>query len=247
MGTKNLSDHLNHCVSSQSTLRGSTSSSSTEAIDTPSTARTLDSFVKRSGKKVTVVANDKIHERTAALVASAHLPHRFVENTELDKFAQLLIEIGALYGNILASNLIVSRTTVRRDIVNKSTCIQDSIKDAFIDPAKYGAFSLVADLRTDDVASQSYQDVIFFWVEESGMNKRIWSLRHAMYAYKYFPKSKAADHIQVAIDRILSEVDLDTTQTPHTTDKGSNMLAATSFKCHITFACHRLSTSINTA
>ena len=95
-----------------------------------------------------------------------------------------------MYGNILASNLIVSRTTVRRDIVNKSTCIQDSIKDALIDPAKYGAFSLVADLRTDDVASQSYQDVIFFWVEESGMNKRIWSLRHAMYAYKYFPKSK---------------------------------------------------------
>ena len=99
--------------------RGSTSSSSTEAIDTPSAARTLDSFVKRSGEKVAVVAKDKIRERITALVASAHLPYRFVENTELDKFAQSFIEIGALYGNISASDLIVSRTTVRRDIVNK--------------------------------------------------------------------------------------------------------------------------------
>ena len=86
MGTKNLLDHLKHCMSSQCMCCGSTSSSSTEAIDTPSAARTLDSFVKRSGKKVTVVAKDKIRERIAALVASAHLPYRFVENTELDKF-----------------------------------------------------------------------------------------------------------------------------------------------------------------
>ena len=50
MGTKNLLDHLNQCVSSHSKYRGSTSSSSTEAIDTPNTARTLDSFVKHSGR-----------------------------------------------------------------------------------------------------------------------------------------------------------------------------------------------------
>ena len=152
-----------------------------------------------------------------------------------------------MYGNIPASDLIVSRTTVRRDIVNKSTCIQDSIKDALIDPARYGAVSFVADLWTDNVVSRFYLDVTFFWVEESGIGKRIWSLRHAMYACKFFPQSKTADHIQVAIDRILAEVDLDTTHTPCTTDKGSNMLAATSFKCHVTCACHRLSTSINTA
>ena len=62
-----------------------------------------------------------------------------------------------------------------------------------------------------------------------------------MHACKFFPQSKTADHIQVATDRILSEVYFDTT------DKGSNMLAATSFKYHVPCACHRLSTSINTA
>ena len=58
-----------------------------------------------------------------------------------------------------------------------------------------------------------------------------------------FLNQKTADHIQVAIDRILSEVDLDITYTPCTTDKGSNMLAATSFKCHVSCAWHHLSTS----
>ena len=131
MGTKSLLDHLKHCVSSQTTY-GSTSSSSTEAIGTPSVARMLDSFVKRSGKKVTNVAKDKIRERTAALIAAGHLPYHFVENTELDRFAQSFIEIGALLGNIPASDLIVSHTTVRRDIVNKSASIQESIKNALI-------------------------------------------------------------------------------------------------------------------
>ena len=55
------------------------------------------------------------------------------------------------------------------------------------------------------------------------------------------------DHIQVAIDKILSKVDLDTAHSPCTTDKGSNMLAVTQAKCYINCACHRLSTSINTA
>ena len=106
-----------------------------------------------------------------------------------------------------------------------------------IDPARYGAVSFVADLWTDNVVSRSYLDVTFFWVEESGIDKRIWSLRHPMYACKFFPQSKTADHIQVAIDRILSEVDLDTTHTPYTTDKGSNMLAATSFKPVLVTVC----------
>ena len=176
--------------------------------------------MKRSGKKVANVAKDKIRKRTDALVDTAHLLYRFVENTELDRFAQSFIEIGALLGNIPASDLIVSCTIVRRD---KSASIQESIKNALIDPAKYSAVSFVADLWTDNVVSRSYLDITFFWVEESGIDKRIWSLRHAMYACKYFSQSKTADHIQVAIDRILSVVDLDTSHTPCTTDKGSNM------------------------
>ena len=81
MGMKNLLDHLN-CVSSQSTYKSS-ASSSTETVGTPSIARMLDSFVKRSGKQVTNVTKDKIRERTATLVASAHLPYRLSKTLNL--------------------------------------------------------------------------------------------------------------------------------------------------------------------
>ena len=129
MRTKNLLDHLKHCVAARG-ISTSSSSSSTETIDSEgkstSVTRTLDSFVKCSGKKVNATTKNKIRERTAALVAAIYLPYHFVENNELDKFAQSFIEVGALYGNVLASNLIVSRTTVRREIVNKSACIQET-------------------------------------------------------------------------------------------------------------------------
>jgi len=68
-----------------------------------------------------------------------------------------------------------------------------------------------------------------------------------MYACNFFPDSKTAYHIQVAIDKILSEVDLETSNTPCTTDKGSNMVEATSTNYHINCACPLLSTAINTA
>jgi len=68
-----------------------------------------------------------------------------------------------------------------------------------------------------------------------------------MYACKFFPESKTADHIQVALDQILDDIGLDAENTPCTTDKESNIVAATKSKCHVNCAYHCLSTSINTA
>ena len=68
-----------------------------------------------------------------------------------------------------------------------------------------------------------------------------------IYACKFFPENKTAEHIQVALDRALDDAGLDPENTQCTTDKGSNMVAATKSKCHVNCACHRLSTSINTA
>ena len=113
-------------------------------------------------------------------------------------------------------------------------------------PSKLGAVSFVSDLWSDNVVQPSYLDVTFFWVQETGPDKRQWALKHGMYACKFFPERKTADHIQITLDRILSEAGLDVESVPCTTDKGSNMVAATNSKCHVNCACHRLSTSINT-
>ena len=53
--------------------------------------KTLDSFVMRSGKKVGEGTQKKICEKTATLVAAAHLPYRFVEQEALKDFAQSFI------------------------------------------------------------------------------------------------------------------------------------------------------------
>lgn len=70
--------------------------------------KTLDSFVKRSGKKVGE-AKMLICERTATLVAGAHLPYHFVELESLKNFAQAFTDLGATYGCIPASDFIAGR------------------------------------------------------------------------------------------------------------------------------------------
>jgi len=265
LGTKNMLDHLRRCLPARARVNTSTSSegestcsSNHLASSKPGTSssctvskrpclNTLDSYVLRSGKKVGEGTRKVIREKTATLVAAAQLPYRFVEQDALKNFAQSFVELGASHGCVPASEFLVGRVTVRKDIVSKVTHIQATIKSALQPSALQGAASVVTDLWSDNVVSRSYLDVTFFWVEESGPDKRIWSLKHAMYACKFFPENKTADHIQVALDQILDDAGLDTEHTPCTTDKGSNMVAATKSKCHVNCACHRLSTSINTA
>ena len=209
--------------------------------------KTLDSYVMRSGKKVGEGIRKAIREKTATLVAAAHLPYRFVEHEALKNFAQAFVELGASHGCVPASEFIVGRLTVRKDIVSKLPHIQATISSSLRESAEVGAVSVVTDLWSDNIVSRSYLDMTFFWVEESGPDKRQWSLKHAMYACKFFPENKTADHIEVALDQILDDAGLDAENIPCVTDKGSNMVAATKSKCHVNCACHRLSTSINTA
>ena len=74
--------------------------------------KTLDSFVKRSGKKVANETKMLIRERTGTLVAAAHLPYRFVELESLKNFAQAFIDLGAAYGCVPASDFIAGRLTI---------------------------------------------------------------------------------------------------------------------------------------
>jgi len=147
------------------------------------------------GKKLGRDQGRPFVRRLATLVAAAHLPYRFVEQDALKDFAQAFIDLGASHGCVPASEFIVGRLTVCKDIVRKLPVIQAS---SLQESAEQGAVSVVTDLWSDNVVSCSYLDVTFFWVEESGSDKRIWSLKHAMYACEFFPESKTADHIQVA-------------------------------------------------
>ena len=62
-----------------------------------------------------------------------------------------------------------------------------------------------------------------------------------------FSESITAEHIEVAIDQILTENGVDMEHTSCTTDKALNMLVGINCKCHVTCACHCLSTCISSA
>ena len=88
MSTMNILDHLKNCVpslySNHAAVAGtdtdsSSGSSTNTVVRRVSGIKTLVSFVKRSGKKVGGKTKMFICERTAALVAAAHLPYYFVK------------------------------------------------------------------------------------------------------------------------------------------------------------------------
>ena len=50
----------------------------------------------RSGKKLGEVTRKEIREKTATLVAAAHLPYNFVEEEALKDFAQFYYRVGCI-------------------------------------------------------------------------------------------------------------------------------------------------------
>ena len=97
----------------------------------------------------------------------------------------------------------------------------------------------------------SYLDVSFFWISQemdhdNGIGKELWSFKRAMYACKVFPKIKTSENIEFELDQILTEVYCDPANTPVTTDKGANIVAATVQKIRLDFTCHRSNTEIQT-
>ena len=78
MGTKNMLDHMKCC---NTTRRSGTNSDN-------SSSKAPDSSVGCIGKRIAEQTRTiSIREKTATLIASAHLPYRFVENEEFKKLA----------------------------------------------------------------------------------------------------------------------------------------------------------------
>ena len=69
-----------------------------------------------------------------------------MEQYALKGFALSFIELGDFHGCVPASEFIVGRLTVRKDIVSKLPQIQETIKNSLQKPAEQGAISVVTDL-----------------------------------------------------------------------------------------------------
>ena len=131
-----------------------------------------------------------IRERTTTLVAAAQLSYQFIEQEPLKEFAQAFIDLGAGYGRVSASDFIVGHHTVRSDIVQTVNEVQETLRELIAAPSKLSAVSFVSDLWSDNVVQHPYLDVTFFWVQETGPDKRQWALKHGTYTCKFFPRKE---------------------------------------------------------
>jgi len=81
----------------------------------------------------------------------------------------------------------------------------------------------------------------FVWVDTEDDDK--WCLKTAMYACKVFESKKTAENLRQCMDDLLTGASCDPDNIPVTTDKGANVVAATSRKQQQTCLCHRLNTA----
>ena len=91
---------------------------------------------------------------------------------------------------------------------------------------------------------RSFMDITFFWIEE---NQENWELKHGMFACKFFSDKKTAQNIESELENVLLEAGISLENTPVTTDKGRNIVAATQQHIRNDCSCHRLCTCINDA
>jgi len=225
-GTTNMTDHAKNCHSG-------TGKSEKQML--------MNSFVKRKpGVKLLEAERVSTKEAEVRLVVEGGVSFAFVDNPGLRNFAQQMITIGAKHGNIDVEDVLYGRHTVRQSVFNKMHECQEVIKKNVQSSARQNAVSFCTDITTDDVNKNSYSDFTVFWIKD-------WHLKHAMYRCELMAERHTGENIQKFIDRNLQELGLDLTDTPCTTDKGSNVVAATASKTHVDCACHRLNTVIDTA
>lgn len=228
-GTKNLLGHMKHC---NPTASGNM-------------AGTVKSYFQSSTKVDQRTANS-IKVAESKLVSGCHLSFNVLDNPNFKSFAQTMIEVGSRYGNVAADSVLYGRKTVREKTLQMVNDLQANIVCNIHKAAKDGAISMVTDMWSDNVVQNSYIEVTFFWVSEH-TDSLEWSLKRGMYACKYFPEQKTAENICKSIDETLSQAGLNPETVPVTTDKGSNVVAATAHKIRVDCACHRLHTAIECA
>jgi hypothetical protein len=208
-GTKNMADHMKSCY-------------------TASVRQTaITSFVKRvPGKKFTESEKAAVKTAEVRLVAQAGLSFAVVDNPAFRSFAQLMIQIGSKHGNIDVDDVLYGRRTVRDAVFDKMTECQNEIKKQVAISSKHNSVSFCTDMTTDDINKNPYSDFTVFWVNE-------WKLQHALYKCEFFPQKHTGQNLQKFVDDTLSELGLSLVDTPCTTDKGANIVAATATKTHV--------------
>ena len=188
-------------------------------------------------KEIPVAAKEATSKRLINLVCKDIRPFEIIVGQGFKEFAQEMINIGAIYGNLPVDNLFPHPTTLSRNVIKKAEVKNDlSTRLKYVFELVGGAFT--TDMWTDDYRKVSYISLTVHYIDEN------WQICEQTLAASKFPDvSHTSEQIKKVVLGILNSYNLipDITMKKFTfvTDSGSNFVAAFRALNHIPCFAHR--------
>ena len=224
LGTKNLIEHAKRCA-------GALSHKQLQIQQCMSHIPTL------STSDLTL-----LKQRQAEYCFEGYNSFRSVEHKGLLNLMQTCVDFGARYGKIDVKSVAFKRKAVANEVTSMATKLKSAIHKHLQQPIIDGTVSLCIDMYTDDFRKRSYIDVHASWIDVDFI------LQHTALAIRHFgTAAHTGDNICSIVNEILDEFSLSVEDTPFTTDRGSNIVAALKNNIRIDCACHRLHTVLETS
>ena len=221
-GTKNFSEHVKRCT-------------------VPANQLQLQQCVRQKApfSKCELAI---VKQRQVEYCIDGYHAFKAVENEGLHKLLQTFVDLGAKHGKFCVSDVMVGRKTVSRTVSSTAESLKSKLRDHLAEPIADGTLSLCLDMYTDDYKKQSYLDVHASWVH------RDFTRNHSALAVHHFgTASHTGENMSLAVNDILHQYGIPECDTPVTTDRGSNVVAAMKNAVRLDCMCHRLHTVLENA
>jgi hypothetical protein len=225
-GTKNLHEHIGRCVgrAQKSTMQ-------------LQLKQYLRQQLQLSKEDLNILKQKEVE-----YCVDGYHSFRSVEQESFIKLLQSCVDLGAKYGKFDVKGAIHSRKVISRETKAVAAKFRRDLKERIKLPIEDGSISLCLDMYIDDYRKKSFLDVHMSWVE------RDFTLHHAALAVRHFGvAAHTAKNISAAVNEILMDYGLPVDNTPVTTDRGSNVVAALKDTIRLDCMCHRLHTVLECA
>lgn len=199
---------------------------------------TMEAFAP-SNKKILPSDMESIKQAQKDFTVQTLSSFKINKNPAFKKMCEVMINIGAKYGNADPEKILFSTETIRKDIYAEAKLFKPQLIKKLSDAKiiSSGHFSLMSDIWTEPSNNGSYLQVHIQFINN-------FELKNTVLDMKHFPQRHTGANIKNSLNLLLEELGVDPADANITTDCGSNMLSAVSEMQSYPCCCHRLSTVI---
>lgn len=174
-------------------------------------------------------------------------PFAAVEGAGFQRFAQTCIKIGSKYGNISATDILPTRTTVASKCVAETEqCRQALTTQVKQFCASHGIVGVTTDMWQEEYKKINFVAVTVHMLEERRLTSRV------LQVYQFpLEQPKTAENIRASLHQMCDFLGIKNMgqQFYFVTDQGSNIKSALNSNnyCRVACACHSISTALKHA